>query len=215
MKKNHKRHKFIMILAAMLIGVFVMLGLFGTNPVNNTANDAKTAPDKLYTDTADKFTLRYPGDWEVTYPQGGKDGPAQPEPDWSEVSRPILIKPAAGHEDNYVTVTPGCTTKSADGRTVAVMQNLLDHNDRFHTQRVVKIHGYTGFYDKLNFKTSAESYLDHTYFVTDYQDCVLFRYRQNMRHDMSNTNYDDSKNMPAYRAIVESITFSGPPPEPR
>lgn len=144
----------------------------------------------------------------MTYPQGGKDGPTPPEPDWSKVSRPVWIRTAVGAKSNYLIVTPGCTTLSADGQTVSIQQDMINRSDRFHTQTDMKINGYTGFYDRLDFKADAESYVDHTYFVTNDTDCVLFRYRENWHHDMMNSTFDDSKNMPAFRALVESITFA-------
>jgi hypothetical protein len=168
---------------------------------------------KSYTDTAGHFTLSYPSDWSVSYPEkGGHDNPVQAEPDWTKVSRPLLFTPASGEAENNVIVTPGCETTDSNGAKVSVLDFLKGRKDQFHSQKEITINGYAGFYDKLDFKTDAESYLDHTYFVTNDSDCLLLTYRENWHHDMSNTNFDDSKNVPDFKAIVDSTKFMSSSP---
>ena len=197
----------LIVLAIAAVG-FVGWKLYDSN--KSTDSDVqKSSSPKLYTDTAKRFTFEYPDNWEASFPEpAGTDGPGQPQLDWAQVSRPVVIKPSTGAKDNNVIVTPGCETTASDGSAVSVLQNLKDRKDKFHTQEAQTINGYEAFYDRLHFEGDAESYLDHTYFVTSGTDCVLFSYRENWHHDMSNTNFDDSKNVPAFKSVVQSLQFS-------
>jgi len=132
-------------------------------------------------------------------PRGGSDGPTQSEPDWSKTSRPLAITPATGQKNNAVTVTPGCTA--------ATIADAKARKDRFHTQQDININGYPAFYDKLDFVSDAEQYVNHTYVVLGPKDCLQLSYRESWRHPMSNTNFDDSQNVPDFKAIVNSVKF--------
>lgn len=212
MKKN--QNGFSTIVLAVVILILATVGFAGwkvyesNREADSNSNATHSGATKTYTDTANKFTFTYPSDWSTTFAEkGGTEGPAQPDPDWAKVSRPVVVKPAEGEKDNNVTVKPGCETVSSNGKTVTVLQNLKDRKDQFHTQEDIKVNSYNGFYDRLDFRGDAETYLDHTYFITNDKDCVVFSFRENWHHDMSNTNFDDSKNVPGFKSLVESIKF--------
>jgi hypothetical protein len=168
---------------------------------NTPTTDQRQQSNNAYTDTAGRFTLFYPAKWSAAFPApAGKDGDVQPDPDWAKVSRPVLIKPNTGHKDNDVRITSDCTAGD--------LNTIRANKDRFHTYQDLTINGYTAFYDKLDFKGDAESYLDHTYYILTRGDCLRLTWRQNWHHDMSNTNFDDSQNFDGFMTIVSSIKFN-------
>jgi hypothetical protein len=190
----------LVIVVAAVIGFAGWRVYSANNKTTPSPTITTSTTHKSYTDTAKRFTFSYPDNWTTSFAEkGGMDGPEQAEPDWTVVSRPVLVKPLVGQKDNNVAVTPGCSAS-----TIAAAKA---QKDKFHTQEDTKINGYTALYDKLDFKADAESYLDHKYIIVDKNDCVEISFRENWHHDMSNTNFDDSKNLPGFQAIVNSVKF--------
>ncbi|HEX6258642.1 MAG TPA: hypothetical protein VFZ48_04130 [Candidatus Saccharimonadales bacterium] len=207
MNKNKNRETvFIRVLAATAAVLLVLVGWQIFNLVQKIQQDARTtaiqaAQPKLYLDTAERFTFRYPNTWSLAYAASkATDDPAPTSPDWAKTSRPVEVQPNEGKVGNKITVTPGCTS--------ARIADLKARKDRFHTQEDLKINGYTAFYDKLNFKTDAERYVHHTYIVLNGKDCLEFSYRESHHHPMSNTNFDDQKNVKYFKMIVGSVKFA-------
>ena len=194
----------IILLLVLATVVFVGWRFYGpkdTAPDGSAATAKTQSPPRTYTDSAGRFTFKYPADWYLSdQEEGGKDGVVQPAPDWTKQSRPVKIRPAFGAENNDVMVTPGCSTES--------INQAKEQADQFHTQKDMTINGYRAFYDKLAFKGDAEAYLHHRYFVLHGEDCVEFSYRENWHHAMSDTDFDDIQNMPGFRQIVNSIKFT-------
>lgn len=116
------------------------------------SNSSATHSDatKTYTDTANKFTFTYPSDWSTAFPEkGGTEGSAQPDPDWTKVSCPVVVKPAEGEKDNNVTVRPGCEVVSSDGKTVSVLQDNVSDNANASETRKLDKHNLVPLYSIL------------------------------------------------------------------
>lgn len=203
MKKAEKG--FGIIALVMLASALVVLGFITWKvyvSINKPSSDAVTTVNPiLYTDTANRFSFYYPANWNIDWPENGDiDGsPAKPQAVKTESSRPIVIKPVSGQKGNNIAVVPGCSA--------ANITETKARKDQFHTQEDLTINGYTAFYDKLDFKDSAERYLHHTYIVLSQNDCLEIAFRENHHHDMSNTNFDDGGNMSEFNAIVRSVKF--------
>lgn len=191
MKKSSKKSankKVLVIATLILVSTVVGLGLYVFSHSTNT-----------YTDTANAFRFVYPHSWqEVPYRwQGGNE---VPEPDWAKKSRPVEIKPAVinSKDSNNVSVT-ACDVV---GTSIA---KAKESKDKFHTQQEGVINGANYLYDELNFKGDAESYKDHTYIYEKNDKCVYLAWRENWRHPMSGTDFDDSQNVEGFNLIADTL----------
>lgn len=153
---------------------------------------------KTYTDTANKFTFSYPGDWSLEYPQNAGDGDKLREIDYIKESRPVYVIPkgADSSAGNYVLVSGDCISLTDEKRI---------NPDQFNTFQDLTINGTPVVYNKLDFKGDAESYLDHTYEFNGTNTRVCVNYRQNWHHPMSNTDFDHSANMAGFMSVVNSL----------
>lgn len=202
-EKIYKKQAHRFVLQLLTLGIILLLGYVGWH-IYKSKNDLLT-----YDDSARQFSFMYPATWKLNYPvEGGHDGQSPSTPDYTKVSRPVTIAPQHGQKDNNVQITPGCMTVSSTGQSISVTDQLQQAKDKYHTQEDMTINGYQALYDKTDFNTAAESYVDHTYAITNDDDCVTFRYRESWHHDMSGTNFDDSKNVADFKRIVQSIKFA-------
>ncbi len=203
MKKNKAGLGNVFFIIAFLL--ILSLGLIGwriNSSSKKTQPSISNEPPELYTDTAGKFSFYYPRKWKIAFAEGSVPEDKKhisPHAVQTETSSPVILNPNEGQKDNNVIVTPGCSAAS--------VTEMKAKRDQFHTQEDLTINGYTAFYDKLDFMGDAESYLHHTYIILGTSGCVEIGYRESWHHPMSNTTFNDSKNMDAFRSIINSTKF--------
>lgn len=195
----------ILISCVILIGLVTLILVKNKNSTTATQTETKqfiapSSATKTYTDTAHKFSFLYPANWDTDFPsKGAVDGPALPDPDWNTVSRPVLIKPISGGKGNNVSVYTACTADT--------VTQIRARKDSTHTQQDTSINGNVAFYDEEDYKTTAESYLTHTYIILGKSACVQISYRERLHYPANRVDFDDSKNMPGFETIVNSVKF--------
>jgi len=174
----------------------------------NVTNAQSVTGMKTYVDTAKLYTVRYPADWQLSYdePQGSESAPVAP--DWTMVSRGISLLPAnVPPRDSFgrsLTINVG----SAAGAMKVVNE---DKQAVFHTVTHHTIHGHDAFLDRLDFvgPAAAEKYTDEAYTIINGNTAVTLYFRVKYYHNtvMPVVSWDDSADLPAYLAIVQSVQF--------
>ncbi len=171
---------------------------------NKASQAAANTPDfvhsKIYTDTTNIFTVQYPSNWRIVLSQPASEGVL---PDWTKESRPFTFIPAhrtAANSNSSV----GVISKPDESRRLA-----QSRADKFHTVQHQNINGYSAYLDRVVFigPSSAEKYTDDYYFVEHGNLVLALSFRESYYHNYPVENWNDSSDVPTFRAIVNSVKF--------
>jgi hypothetical protein len=135
----------------------------------------------------------------VTEPAG--EGPA---PDFTKVSATVVLQaPNKNVQDGTDMVA-----FNSDVTYESVLANAK--KDPMHTTTEFIVDGHRAIADLLKFvgPSEAEKYTDHRYYIESGKGTLTAVYRESYYHNYPKANWSDSKDLPAFKKIVESIQFT-------
>lgn len=166
-----------------------------TNPLIVIDASADTTT-KDYMDTAEVYSLKYPSNWTTKLSEGGCDNCSLP--DYTKVSQPVSFIYPNAKDFMGVSIQADTTDELAN--------NILANwqADKHIPEKKV-INGYSAQYVQVVFKGDAESYTDENYLFTKNNTSVFITLRQKYYHQSPAQNWDASKALPSFEAILNSI----------
>ncbi len=158
---------------------------------------AASVTTKTYTDTAGVYSLQYPSNWKVVPFAGGGEGAT---PDWSKTSRMVTFIPPNAPNNNGVVV-------QADTDGTLKQQIAQSQAGTMQSQLRININGYSARPLETVYKGDAESYTDERYLIDHNGAEVFISFREKYHHDYPAADWDVSDQVPAFKKILNSITF--------
>lgn len=170
----------------------------------NSIYSSNSKPTNVtFVDSTKLYSLQYPSSWKLQLEQPGGEGTA---PDWSKESRGADFVPpnTPANSGNAADVSVSVLDATTANSTIASSKQ-----DKFHSVQNLTINGNKTVYDKLVFTgpSDAERYTDDYYYVFHGDKVVRLNFREKYYHNYPYENWSDTKNLPGFNSIVQSIKF--------
>lgn len=165
----------------------------------DTATTRQATATKSYTDSARLYSLTYPSAWSANEDVGGGDG--EPK-DYTKISRGVTFTPT-----DRVGIHGYGLNIQADATDILAKTIAQHWADNKHTPEVRTINNYSAKYVKITFNGDAENYVDHNYLLAHEGKSIFISFREKYYHQYPKEEWTASRDMSAFNAIVNSVTF--------
>ncbi len=201
----------------LVVLVLVAIGAAGYYTYKKQQTPKVVTPAVTYikaTDSAKTFSFSYPDNWQIK-PYVWEDccGPLDPEPDWSKVSKPITLYPAA---DENITITLNMEEydvfwESYNALLASVKEDYFA-KILFEGKRA---DGHEALFSRVDYlgppDAKVESFTDHRYYFDNDTSVLKVDFREKYHHDWpddeTGPDIDNSQYVPDFDHIANSVKF--------
>ena len=199
MRELKKKRTFVIVAIVVIfcLGVISWLGwqiLAGTQYNSNTDNSLLMV--KKYKDSANFYAVDYPISFNY---EEAQDCCGAESKDRTKHSRPVSFRAPNYPREHVLEI-------QADNSSALSTEVSANWQSNFHTPKEITINGRTTQYVLIDFSGDNESYVEHNYLISaPGGGSVFVAFRE--RYQQGESSWDAAGNIPAFEAMVKSISL--------